>query len=181
LSRPKLAFDPMTAAPQRTSSSEAGRTGSSHAERFEPLDPEQLERWEGFLGWDEVFFPSFVGLTVEELRQDYARLRLPYRPELRQPAGVVHGGAIATLIDTVVVPAVGSAYDRPRALFTVTMTVDYLGPLAQQDGIAEGWVVRRGSSMVFCQAEVRTEGGDPVANASLVYKVSSRPIDGVSR
>ena len=36
---------------------------------------------------------SMAGLErVEEIRQDYARLRLPYRPEYEQPAGVVHGG-----------------------------------------------------------------------------------------
>ena len=51
---------------------------------------------------------------VEEIRQDYARMRLAYRPEFRQPAGVIHGGVIASMIDTVVVPAVGSGYDEPR-------------------------------------------------------------------
>jgi uncharacterized protein (TIGR00369 family) len=147
-----------------------------HAHRFAPLPAPALARWERFLAWDDVYFPMLVGLQVEELRQDYARLRLPYRPELRQPAEVVHGGALATLVDTVVVPAVGSAYEDRRALFTVTMTLDYLGPVAHQDAIAEGWVVRRGRSMVFCQAEVRCADGRLAATASLVYKVSSRAI-----
>ena len=70
-------------------------------------------RWSNFAKWDTVWFPQFLGLELEEVRADYARMRLAYRRELDQPAGVVHGGVIATMIDTVVVPAVGTGYDEP--------------------------------------------------------------------
>jgi uncharacterized protein (TIGR00369 family) len=145
-----------------------------HRDRFAPLPPERAEIWSGFAAWDEVYFPTLIGLQVEELRTDYARMRLPYRPELNQPAGVVHGGAIATLIDTVVVPAIGTGYaTRPRML-TVTMNVQYLGALIEEDGIGEGWVEQRGRSMVFCRAEVSgATSGRLCANATLVYKVST--------
>jgi uncharacterized protein (TIGR00369 family) len=113
--------------------------------------------------------------VLEEVRTDYARMRLPYRPELRQPAGVVHGGVIATLADTVVVPAVGSAYAEARQLFTVDMQVRYLAPIVEEDAVAEGWVTQRGRSLVFCDAEVRSASGTLAASATLVYKVSSRP------
>jgi uncharacterized protein (TIGR00369 family) len=144
-----------------------------HAHRFPPLPPERLARWERFLKWDTTLFPMFVGLTVEEMRTDYARLRLPYRAELDQPAGVIHGGALATLIDTVVVPAIGTAYEERWVMLTLSMTIDYIGSIAKQDAIAEGWVTRRGSSIVFCGAEVRGQDGALAAAASLVYKVSS--------
>jgi uncharacterized protein (TIGR00369 family) len=143
-----------------------------HADRFPPLDAVAAARWDRFLGWDREFFPTMVGLRVEELREDYARLRLPFRTELEQPAGVIHGGAIATLIDTVVVPAIGSAYEERRVLLTLSMTIDYVGSIAEQDAIAEGWVTRRGRSIVFCAAEVRAADGTLAATASLVYKVS---------
>ncbi len=146
------------------------------AARFPALPPERAERWAGFLRWeDQTYFPVLVGLQMEELRLGYARMRLPYRPELLQPAGVVHGGALATLIDTVVVPAVGSGYDEPMRLLTVTMTVSYLGAvMAGQDAVAEGWVVKRGRSTVFCRAEVRT-AADLVAAGDLVYAVRPAP------
>src|SRR3954464_8870940 len=140
---------------------------------FEPLPPAIAELWSRFGKWDETYLPSLVGLQLEEARQGYARMRLPYRPELNQPAGVVHGGAIATLIDTVVVPAIGTGYDvRPRML-TVTMNVQYLGAVVEEDAIGEGWVEQRGRSMVFCRAEVTgATSGRICANATLVYKVS---------
>ena len=85
----------------------------------------------------------------------------------------MHGGALATLIDTVVVPAIGSAYDDRRVLLTIDMHVAYLGGVAREDAIAEGWVEKRGRSMVFCRVEVRSSSGVLASTASLVYKVSS--------
>lgn len=145
---------------------------SNRAAGFPPLEPEVARAWAKFPRWDRIYFPSFVGLEVEELRQDYCRMRLPYRPELEQPAGVVHGGAIATLIDTVVVPAVGAAYPRDWVYLTIGMSISYLGAVAKEDAIAEGWVVQRGKSVVFCAAEVQTASGAMAATGTLTYKVS---------
>jgi uncharacterized protein (TIGR00369 family) len=143
---------------------------------FPPLPTERLERWSRFGRWDTVFFPQYLGLSLEELRTDYARMRLAYKPEFRQPAGVWHGGVIATMLDTVVVPAVGSGYDEPRALFTIDMQLRYLSSIApKEDAIAEGWVVRRGRQIVSCDAEVRSSSGELAATATLTYKVSARP------
>ena len=143
-----------------------------HADRFPELPAEKVERWRKFGQWERTYFPSLVGVVIEEVRTDYCRMRLPFRPELTQPHGLVHGGAIATLVDTVVVPAVGAAYDPGWGYATVTMTIQYLGAVADEDLLAEGWVTQRGRSMVFCQAEVATASGRSVASGTLVYKVS---------
>ncbi len=147
------------------------------ADQFAPLTPARAARWSRFGTWETPFFPQLVGLVLEELRTDYARMRLPYRPELLQPAGVIHGGAIATLVDTVVVPAVGSGYDEPRALFTIDLQLRFLAPIPPgRDAIGEGWITKRGRSTVFCDAHVWADGDDePAATATLVYKVSNRP------
>ena len=107
---------------------------------------------------------------------DYCRMRMPFRPDLEQPAGVVHGGAIATLLDSVVVPAVGQAYDVTTRYSTVDMHVQFLSALVGDDAIAEGWVVRRGRTTVFCEAEVvAASTGRVVARSMLTYNVSSGP------
>jgi uncharacterized protein (TIGR00369 family) len=146
---------------------------AARAASFAPLDAARARRWSKFLNWEERFFPNVVGLELEEVRSDYARMRLPYRPELRQPAGMVHGGAIATLIDTVVVPALASAYDEVPFMVTIDLQIRFLSAAADTDLIGEGWVTRRGRSVSFCQAEVRRAGDDAVvAEGWLVYKVS---------
>ena len=133
---------------------------TARAAQHAPLPAGRAERWARFGRWEERYFPTVVGLEVDEVRLGYARLRLPFRPELRQPAGAVHGGAIATMIDTVCVPAIGGGYDRMPGLATIDMQIRYLGAARDTDLVAEGWVVKRGRSIVFCQAEVRSEPGD---------------------
>jgi uncharacterized protein (TIGR00369 family) len=150
-----------------------------HADRFAPMPPDRLRTWQGFgqRGEGEPrFFPGYVGLEIEEIRLDYARMRLPHRRELDQPQGVLHGGALATLVDTAVVPAIGSAYEDRRALLTISMSIQYLAPIAGEDAIAEAWVEKRGRSMCFCRVEVFSASGTLAATASVVYKVSSRTI-----
>ena len=144
-----------------------------HADRFDELPAEVVARWAVFGNWgDEVYFPKHVGLVLEELRVDYARMRLPWVPHVAQPAGVAHGGAIATLIDTVVVPAIATSYDDATLMSTISMNIQYLGPVIGTDAVAEGWVERRGRSIVFCRVEVLAGEGDLVATGTLVYKVS---------
>ncbi len=150
----------------------AGMTERS--KQFPPLAPDRYERWSRFGSWDIVWFPKFLGIELEEVRQDYARMRLAYRPEFRQPAGVVHGGVIASLIDTVVVPAVGSGYDEPRQLFTIDLQLRFLAAVVDEDLVAEGWITQRGRQVVFCDAEVRSGSGTLAATATLTYKVSSK-------
>lgn len=139
---------------------------------FDELPAERAAGWSSFGSWDRIYFPSVVGLEMEEVRDGYSRMRLPYRPELEQPAGVVHGGALATLVDTVVVPAVGGHYDQVPIMLTLSLTLQFLGAVRQEDAIAHGWVVRRGRSVVFCEAAVLTESGQTAVTGSLVYRVS---------
>jgi uncharacterized protein (TIGR00369 family) len=149
---------------------------ASRAALHEPLSAERQARWRGFGKWEQRFFPNVVGLEFEEVRTDYARFRLPYRDELLQPAGVVHGGAIATLIDTVVVPAIASAYEVLPVMMTVDMQIRFLSAAGGIDLVAEGWITKRGRSVCFCQAEVRNANdGGLIAEGWTVYKVSAPP------
>lgn len=144
------------------------------ADQFEQLSDESLQRWANFGRWpDRTYFPAVLGLEVEEIRLGYCRMRLPYNPDFEQPAGVVHGGALASLVDTVVVPAIGSAYAPGEVDYaTVTMNVNYLRGVRQTDVTAEGWVTKRGRSMVFCQVVAWTTDYDkPVLEGSLVYTI----------
>ena len=140
---------------------------------YDELDEAARERWLGYGKWGRDYYPNLVGFFVEAVRRDYCRMRLPFRPVLEQPAGVVHGGAIASLIDSVVVPAIGSAYDASVGFATIDLHVQYLAALRQEDAVAEGWVVQRGRSIVFCEAEVLgAKTGTLLARGQLTYKVS---------
>ena len=145
---------------------------------FDELSPEVHARWKNFGQWERTYFPKLVGLHVEETRLGYCRMAMPFRDELEQPMGIVHGGAIATLIDASVVPAIGSAYDNTIGYSTLDLHVQYHNALVKEDAIAEGWVTKRGRSVVFCETEVtgRTSGKQ-IARGFMTYNVSAlRPM-----
>lgn len=151
----------------------------ARADAFAPLDAARTASWARFLAPERVFLPTHLGFVLEEVRVGYARLRLPVRPEISQAAGLVHGGALAALLDTSAVPAVGTFYDEQPEMITVSMTVDYCGAVRGQDAVAEAWVRTGGSSLAFVQAEARgAHDGVLAATASLVFRVRPRPARG---
>ena len=48
----------------------------------------------------DAAYPSHMSMTLEALEIGSCRVQLPVKPEHFQPFGVVHGGVLATLIDT---------------------------------------------------------------------------------
>lgn len=144
----------------------------SRADQYEPIELAAAERWFDYGSEGGPVFPRLVGIVVEEVRRDYCRMRLGWRAEITQPAGVAHGGALASLIDTVVVPAIASGYDDETSFVTIDLHISYLGALIDEDAIAEGWVVQRGGSVVFCAAEVvGARTGRLIATGTLTYKL----------
>ena len=125
-----------------------------------------------FRGRPEPFF-SLLGLHIEEVQPDFCRMRLPFRPALRTAGEVVHGGAVASLIDSAGVVAVWS--NVPSEITrgaTASITVNYLAAAEGVDLTAEARIVRRGRSVVFVEVDVSSPDGEPVAKGTLVYKLS---------
>lgn len=117
-------------------------------------------------------FATLVGLQIEAVTPDYCRIRLPFRPELRTVTNLVHGGAIATLIDGAGVIAVWSNVDpMPSRGATINLLVSYLSAAQAVDLIAEARVIRRGRSVVFADVDVTTPTGERIAKGSVTYKL----------
>lgn len=145
----------------------------SRAQQHPPLPAEVAARWSKFGRGDDELYVNLLGLVVEEIRTDYCRMRMPFRAALNQAAGVVHGGAIASLLDSVVVPVVGSGIEQGSRFSTVDMHVQFLSALVGEDAVAEGWVVKRGRRTVFVEAEaVGADSGAVIARSMLTYAVS---------
>ena len=122
---------------------------------------------------DEAF-TRWLGLRFDEIRDGYARLTLVYRPEIEPGGGVVHGGAIASALDNVVLGAILSTLpERPRRAATIDLHVHFIDAVAREDVIAEARIRRRGKSIVFAEADARTPSGRVVAHAEAAWRVSA--------
>ncbi len=150
---------------------------STRADSFGRLDEETTQRWLKFGRSGTTIYPMLLGLVVEDVRFDYCRMRMPFHDDLLQAAGVMHGGAFASLLDHVMVPAVGAVLEQNQNFSTVDMHVQFIrgvvGGDKAQDVVAEGWVIRRGRRTVFCEAEAfGATTGDLLAKSVLTYSVA---------
>ncbi len=84
------------------------------------------------------------------------------------PIGVVHGGLVCTLLDSVCGCAVQSTLDLGTGYTSLEIKVSYLRAVRADSGelTARGWVTRRGRRASFADADVRTPDGKVVATAS---------------
>jgi len=85
---------------------------------------------------------------------------------------VVHGGAIAALLDTAGMAAAWSDDVEPEktAGATVSMTISYTAAAVASDLTAHASVVRRGRSLCFCEVRVTDADGAVVAHGSMVHR-----------
>jgi uncharacterized protein (TIGR00369 family) len=84
------------------------------------------------------------------------------------PIGVVHGGLVCTLLDSVCGCAVQSLLPEGTGYTSLEIKVSYLRPVTSGSGVltAHGWVPRRGRRASFAEGDVRTADGKVVATAS---------------
>jgi uncharacterized protein (TIGR00369 family) len=118
-------------------------------------------------------FVNKLGIVADVLEPDHVRLRLPWDPSNVTIGDMVHGGAIATLADLTVMAAAWSGAPATESLrgVTVSMALDYVSPARSTDLIGIGKVLRRGRSLVNCEADVVLPSGDLVAKAIATYKI----------
>ena len=120
-------------------------------------------------GFERVPFVKLLGMELVEISYGAARLRLKMRDELRQPYGVLHGGATASLIDTATAFAVISCLPAEEKATTVDLTVHYLRPVVSGEIVCAARVVRAGRRILTVSAEVFNEEEKLVATALSTY------------
>ncbi|MBW3657997.1 MAG: PaaI family thioesterase [Actinobacteria bacterium] len=118
-------------------------------------------------------FVALAGIELVELDDGHAELRLPYRDEVATMGTVVHGGAIATLVDTAAMAAAWAGADVPDELrgATVALTVTYLAPADGQDVTAVATVLRRGRRLTTVRVDASTPDGTAVASGLVTYQL----------
>jgi uncharacterized protein (TIGR00369 family) len=117
-------------------------------------------------------FAQRLGLSIEHLDADGAQLRMPFDPALATIADVLHGGAIASLIDTAGVTAAWGDETEVDTLAgaTVSLSVDYVAAARSTDVVARARVVRRGRSLCFVTVEAVDDAGRVVATGQLCHR-----------
>jgi uncharacterized protein (TIGR00369 family) len=116
-----------------------------------------------------VPFARLLGMEIVELDATSATLRLPMRDELRQPYGLLHGGALASLIDTATAFALLAVTDETEKGATSNLTIHYLKAHLEGSVTCVARVIKSGRRLVTLSAEAHDEDGNLLATAISTY------------
>jgi uncharacterized protein (TIGR00369 family) len=110
-----------------------------------------------------------LGIKLVNVEPGIVTLSLESKTELKRQNGILHGGAIASLIDTAAALAVLSTIGPDENMATVDLTIHYLRAIKEGTIKAEGKVLRAGRRVIAVSIEVMDEAGTLVATALSTY------------
>jgi uncharacterized protein (TIGR00369 family) len=124
-----------------------------------------VKQWEK----QKSHFVALLDLKLEHVERGKAVMRMPWRAELSNGTGAIHGGAIVSLCDTVFYIALASIYGRDQDTTTVSLQCNFLAPaIGPHDLVAEASVLRAGRRICYGEVQVRS-GERLVAHATLNF------------
>jgi uncharacterized protein (TIGR00369 family) len=105
---------------------------------------------------------ALIGAALAVVEPGYVEVHLPFREDLTQQKGYVHGGILGMIADTACGYSAFSLMPAGCSLVTVEYKINILSP-ARGSLIARGQVIKPGRTLTIARAEVYAEGGKHVA------------------
>ncbi|MFW5926104.1 MAG: PaaI family thioesterase [Myxococcota bacterium] len=117
-----------------------------------------------------------LGLRAVDCGPGWATLELPYDDKLvgNPETGVLHGGAVTSLIDATSGMSVFMALMKPTRIATLDLRIDYLRPATPGQGVlarAECYKVTRQVAFVRGVAHHAEDPDDPIASAAGTFMI----------
>ncbi len=105
---------------------------------------------------------ALIGASLTMVSAGKTEVGLPYRDDLTQQKGFVHGGIVGMIADTACGYAAYSLMPASASLVTVEYKINILAP-ARGALVARGEVVKAGRTLTVARAEVYAEDGKHIA------------------
>ena len=115
-------------------------------------------------------FNGYCGLEFAEVGDDHCTIRCPLRPELLNPAGMAHGGLIATMTDVAAGMMALQIDQWTHNIVTQSCDIHYLRPGSGNCLYAVSRVIRKGRRVCVVQVDCLTE--DDKLFACATYEIS---------
>jgi uncharacterized protein (TIGR00369 family) len=111
---------------------------------------------------------SLLGFTATEIEPGYVVFEGTPDESVYNPIGMVHGGFVCALTDTVAACAVHTTLDAGVGYTSIDLNVSYTRPVTRDSGRlrAIGTLVKPGRRVAFSRAEILDGAGKVVATAT---------------
>jgi len=124
-------------------------------------DRERIELFLQALNTSPVY--RHLGMRVVRAEAGQSRVELPVGENLKNLYGILHGGLLATLMDSACGVALGTLLRPGETLVTLDLRINFLCPVRSGTLTAEGTVVHRGRKTGVAEASIRDQDGRLVA------------------
>ena len=112
-------------------------------------------------------YPNLLSMKLIDIGAGFAVMEIEIEKKHTQLLGAVHGGAMASLVDTATYWSVYYGVENPDAwLTTVDLKVNYLAPASTGKLIARGTQIKVGKKLCYASAEITDSDGAIVAHGS---------------
>lgn len=116
-----------------------------------------------------------MGMRTERIGWGSAVLRLPFKPTMLRPGGVISGPTIMALADACMFAVAMSRVGQLKLAVTTNFSINFLFRASPADLLAEGSTLRLGSRLAVMQVTVHCDAHDePVAHATGTYSIPPR-------
>jgi len=126
-----------------------------------PADPKFAVRIRASFGRQRAM--GLIGASLTLVEPGQVEVLLPYRDDLTQQKGFIHGGIIGMIADTACGYAAYSLMPADCSLVTVEYKINILAP-ARGSLVARGEVVRAGRTLTVTRGEVYAQDGKHIAS-----------------
>ncbi|HEV7771416.1 MAG TPA: PaaI family thioesterase [Solirubrobacterales bacterium] len=121
-------------------------------------------------------FDQLVGTEWLDDDPDHARVRVQLRDELRQPVGLLHGGVISTLVESICSRATALVVlDEGMMAMGQSISVNFIRPVTEGAAEVHAHARHRGRTTWVWDAEVRDSHGRLCAMAQMTIAVRPLP------
>ena len=120
-----------------------------------------------------VPYVGLLGLEFVRAERGSATFALDVREELTRMGGIVHGGAVVSLLDTAAAFAVHTVIEPEGRTVTVDLTVHFLRPASDGRIEAHARVLRRGRRVCILSVEARDGSAEIIATATMTYFIQT--------
>ncbi|MHA1931504.1 MAG: PaaI family thioesterase [Promethearchaeota archaeon] len=115
--------------------------------------------------YKRIPYYSTLGLILQEIGNGKATFEILIKEELTQN-GMIHGGVIASLIDSACACAAFSLIYPNGYATTIDLQVEYLKPATKGKLIGKAKCMRAGINIIFCKAKVWDDEGELISTGS---------------
>ena len=115
--------------------------------------------------YKRIPYYSTLGLKLQEIGNGKASFTLSLREELMQN-GMVHGGVLASLIDSSCACAAISLTYPDGYITTIDLQVEFLKPVSKGRLLSRAKCIKSGKNIYFCKAKVWNSDSELICTGS---------------